>query len=143
MATTTATIQINSADLLSSPLSLNASTTCMKADTSIGLDLMEFGRGKIIETDGSKKLQVLPTAAGDDGASKLYLCNKSTDPTHYIDVDIHNTNLGRLYAGDFMFIPWSMTDTDAEIVIEAEPSGAAIEYEWACFKEAETLVAHS
>ena len=36
-----------------------------------------------------------------------------------------------------------MTDTDAEIVIEAEPSGAAIEYEWACFKEAETLVSHS
>ena len=60
-----------------------------------------------------------------------------------MDVDIHDTNLGRLYAGDWIFIPWSMTDTDAEIVIEAEPAGATINYEWACFKEAETLVAHS
>ena len=143
MATTTATLRISSSDLQGSPLSINATTTACKAGTSTGLDLMESGKGKISESDGSKKLQVLPTALGNDGASKLYLCNNATDHSYYIDVDIHDTNLGRLYAGDWMFIPWSMTDTDAEIVIEAEPAGATIEYEWACFKEAETLVGHS
>tara|TARA_R100001594_G_scaffold111601_1_gene146397 strand:+ start:1142 stop:1573 length:432 start_codon:yes stop_codon:yes gene_type:complete len=143
MATTTATLRISSNDLQGSPLSINATTTCCKAGTSTGLELIESGKGKILESDNSKKLQVLPTALGNDGASKLYLCNLSTDVSEYLDIDIHDTNVGRLYAGDWMFIPWSMTDTDAEIVIEAEPSGAAIEYEWACFKEAETLVAHS
>ena len=143
MATTTATLSISSADLQGSPLSINTSTTLTQAGTTTGLTLMEMGRGKISETDASKSLQVLPTALGDNGASKLYLCNNATDATYYLDVDIHDTNLGRLYAGDWMFIPWSMTDTDAQIVIEAEPAGATINYEWATFKEAETLVAHS
>ena len=138
MATTTATISISSNDLLSSPLSLSASTECMKAGTTIGLDMVESGRGILLVADGSKTLK-LATAAGDDTAAKVYLCNKATDSTFYIDVDIHDQRLGRLYAGDWMFIPWSQHDTDAALVIEAE--GGTCEYEWAIFKEGETLVA--
>ena len=143
MATTTATLRISSSDLQGSPLNISATTTACKAGTNVGLDLVESGKGKILESDASKKLQVLPTALGNDKAAKCFFVNKATDPTFYIDIDIHDTNVGRLYAGDWMFIPYSMTDTDAEIVIEAEPAGATIEYEWACFKEAETLVGHS
>ena len=36
-----------------------------------------------------------------------------------------------------------MTDTAAEWVIEAEPSGAVCPYEFALFQEPQTLVAHS
>ena len=90
--------------------------------------------------DASKSLK-LATAAGDDGATKVYLCNNATDPTYYIDVDIHDQRLGRLYAGDWLFMPWSQPATTAELVIEAE--GGTCEYEWAIFKEAETLVAGS
>ena len=60
-----------------------------------------------------------------------------------IDVDIHDTNVGRLYAGDWMFVPWSMTDSAAEWVIEAEPAGAVCPYEFALFQEPQTLVSHS
>ena len=140
MATTTATLSVNSSDLLGGPLSISTSTTCMKAGTTTGLEQMEMGKSKITEGDGAKKLQVLPTALGNDGASKLYLCNNATDDTWHLLVKINATKVGRLYAGDWMFIPWSMTDTSAEVSIEAEPAGASIEYEWACFKEAETLV---
>jgi len=144
MATTTATVSINSTDLLSSPLSLSASTVCMKAGTTIGLELVEAGRGEIKEADASKTAEFgLATALGNDTACKVYMCNNATDPTYYIDVDIHDTNLGRLYAGDWMFIPWSQTDVAAEIVIEAEPAGAICPYEYAVFKEAETLEDHS
>ena len=137
MATTTAALSITSSDLLSSPLAVSASTTCMQAGTTTGLEKMEVGGGKITVADGTKTLK-LATAAGDDGATKVYLCNKATDPTYYLDVDIHDQRLGRLYAGDWLFMPWSQTDTDAAVVIEAE--GGTCEYEWAIFKEDETLV---
>ncbi len=137
MATTTAALSITSSDLLSSPLAVSASTTCMQAGTTTGLEKVEMGRGKVTVADGTKTLK-LATAAGDDGATKVYLCNKATDPTYYLDVDIHDQRLGRLYAGDWLFMPWSQTDTDAAVVIEAE--GGTCEYEWAIFKEDETLV---
>ena len=141
MATTTASVSISSRDLMpGSPLNINASTTCMKAGLTTGLELMEMGRGEISESLGAKQLQVLSTALGNDGASKLYLCNNATDDTHYLIVKMNATSIGRLYAGDWMFIPWSMTDTSANITIEAEPAGASFGYEWACFKEDETLV---
>jgi len=130
--------------MLSSPINISASTTITKADLTTGLELIEMGRGTISESDGSKTAEFgLPTALGNDKAAKLFLVNKATDPTFYIDVDIHDTNVGRLYAGDWMFVPWSMTDTAAEWVIEAEPSGAVCPYEFALFQEPQTLVAHS
>ena len=146
MATTTATLTLSS-DMLSSPISISASTTLMKAGLTEGLELIEIGRGTISEPDGTSGSCTaefgLPTTGGNDKAAKLFLVNKATDPTYYIDVDIHDTNLGRLYAGDWMFIPWSMTDVAAEIVIEAEPSGATCPYEFALFQEAQALEGHS
>ena len=143
MATTTCTLTLES-DMLSSPINISASTTITKADLTTGLELIEMGRGTIAESDGSKTAEFgLPTALGNDKAAKLFLVNKATDPTFYIDVDLHDTHVGRLYAGDWMFVPWSMTDTAAEWVIEAEPSGAVCPYEFALFQEPQTLVTHS
>ena len=143
MAKTTCKLTLTS-DMLSSPIDIEASTDINKADLEIGLELIEMGRGTIAETDGSKTAEFgLPTALGNDKAAKLFFVNKATDPTYYIDVDIHDTNVGRLYAGDWMFIPYSMTDVAAEFVIEAEPSGAVCPYEFALFQEPQTLEAHS
>ena len=143
MATTTATLTLSS-NMLSSPISVRASSTLTKAALTTGLELVEMGRGTIAESDGSKTAEFgLPTALGADKAAKLFLVNKATDPTYYIDVDIHDTNIGRLYAGDWMFIPWGMNDTASEFVIEAEPAGATCDYEFALFQEPQTLVAHS
>ena len=140
---TTATLTLSS-DMLSSPISISASTTLTKAALTTDLELIEMGRGTITENDDSKTAEFgLPTALGVDKAAKLFLINKATDPTYYIDVDIHDTNIGRLYAGDWMFIPWGMNDVASEIVIEAEPSGATCPYEFALFQEPQTLVDHS
>ena len=140
---TTATLTLSS-DMLSSPISISASSTLMKAGITEGLELIEMGRGTISEADASKTAEFgLGTTLGIDKAAKLFLVNKATDPTYYIDVDIHDTNIGRLYAGDWMFIPWGMNDVASEIVIEAEPSGATCPYEFALFQEPQTLVAHS
>ena len=103
-----------------------------------------MGRGTITEADGSKTAEFgLPTTLGVDKAAKLFFVNKSTNPEHYIDIDLHDTNIGRLYAGDWMFIPFGMNDVASEFVIEAEPAGATCHYEFALFQEPQTLVAHS
>ena len=143
MATTTCTLTLNS-DMLSSPINISASSTITKAELTTGLELLEMGRGTIAESDGSKTAEFgLPTALGADKAAKLFFVNKATDPTFYIDIDLHDTNVGRLYAGDWMFIPWGMNDTASEFVIEAEPAGAVCPYEFALFQEPQTLVTHS
>jgi len=143
MATTTATLNLSS-DMLSSPISISASSILMKAGITEGLELIEMGRGTIAESDGSKTAEFgLPTALGVDKAAKLFLVNKATDPTYYIDIDLHDTNVGRLYAGDWMFIPWGMNDTASELVIEAEPSGATCPYEFVLLQEPQTLEGHS
>ena len=142
MATTTATLTLSS-DMLSSPISISASSTLTKAALTTGLELIEMGRGTIAETDGSKTAEFgLGTALGVDKAAKLFLVNKATNPAYYIDVDINGTNMGRLYAGDWLFIPWGINDVASEIVIEAEPSGATCPYEFALFQEPQTLVDH-
>ena len=143
MATTTATLTLSS-NMLSRPISVRASSTLTKAALTTGLELVEIGRGTITEADASKTAEFgLPTALGVDKAAKLFFVNKATDPTYYIDVDLHDTNIGRLYAGDWMFIPYGMNDVASEFVIEAEPAGATCPYEFALFQEPQTLVAHS
>ena len=140
---TTCTLNLSS-DMLSSPINITASTTLTKAALTSDMDLVEMGRGTIAEGDGSKTAEFgLPTALGVDKAAKLFFVNKSTDPTYYIDIDLHDTNVGRLYAGDWMFIPYGMNDVASEFVIEAEPAGATCPYEFALFQEPQTLVDHS
>tara|TARA_R100001377_G_scaffold566_1_gene578 strand:+ start:141 stop:566 length:426 start_codon:yes stop_codon:yes gene_type:complete len=138
MATTTASVSISSSDLqVGNQLALNASTTCMKAGLTAGLEKIEIGKNTLTVADGSTQLK-LATTAGVNGASKVYLCNNATDETFYIRLDLHDTIVGRLYAGDWLFIPWSQNDTTNELVIEAV--GGSCDYEYAIFKEDETVV---
>ena len=142
MATTTASVSISSSDLqVGNELALNASTTCMKAGLTSGLEKIEMGKNTLTVADGSTSLKVA-TAAGVDGASKVYLCNNTTDETFYIRLDLHDTVVGRLYAGDWLFIPWSQNDHGVQgndLIIQA--IGGSCDYEYAIFKEDETVVA--
>ena len=113
MATTTATITIASTDLLTDELSLASTATLTTAGTSTG----------VTQTTG---LARKTTSAGDqygiqanilyrsqdyttDGANKVYIKNTSATPAEYFTVHIDEEELGRLYAGDWMFIPWNAT----------------------------------
>ena len=139
MATTTCTLTLSS-DMLSSPINISASTTITKADLTTGLELIEMGRGTIAETDGSKTAEFgLPTALGNDKAAKCFFVNKATDPTFYIDIDIHDTNIGRLYAGDWMFIPWEQAAATQDIGVEAISAAQVVEV--VCIHQDETLTA--
>jgi len=134
MATTTATVSITSSDLTpGSPLSVSASTTLMQAGLTTGLTQMETG---VIDLAVSTEFRIGPLATQVSGSahdigSYLYLCNKSTDGTYWIDWGIHESVIGLLYAGDWMFIPWNASDDDAAIEIQANTGTNSIE--WAFF----------
>jgi exosome complex RNA-binding protein Rrp4 len=77
-------------------------------------------------------------AEGDNLAAKVYIINKSTDASLYVTITINAQTIGKLYGGDFMFIPWSQTDTSASIEIAATnwtSSTGDIPVEYALFHE--------
>ena len=145
MATTTAAVTLTS-DLLSDNMSVTASTTLMKAGTTAdGLDMIEYGYIDIVTGDQFDLLG----ADDDDGtpiagvmaskANKVYIKNHSTDETYYIDNMIDAQAIGKLYAGDWMFIPWNATTDDKDIEITA--SGGTNKICYALFHQGKTLVA--
>ena len=135
MATTTAAVTLSS-DLLSDNMSVSASTTCMKAGTTAaGLDMMEYGYVEVATGDEYDLIATTPTATK---ASKLYVKNHSTDETYYIAITQNAQAIGRLYGGDWMFIPADFHDAAADIAITS--NGGTNKIEYALFHEGTTLV---
>tara|TARA_R110000868_G_scaffold219887_1_gene470990 strand:+ start:271 stop:708 length:438 start_codon:yes stop_codon:yes gene_type:complete len=141
MATTTATITLSSSDLLSDNLSLSASMNLYQhATTATGLEQVNYHR-LVIPTGTS--FDLIPESAKlSEDASYVYIINKNTDVTDYVTIDINSEEIGRLYAGDWMFVPWDCDLThataDSSIEIEAFTHEHIIEY--ALFHNGETLL---
>ena len=134
MATTAAAVTLTS-DLLSDAMSVTASTTCMKAGTSAdGLDQMEYGLVEIATGDEYDLICSTPTAGK---ASKLYVKNHSIDETYYVAITQNAQAIGRLYGGDWMFIPADFHDADADIAITS--NGGTNKIEHALFHEGTAL----
>ena len=135
MATTTAAVTLTS-DLLSDNMSVSASTTCMKAGTTAdGLDGMEYGYVDLVTGDEYDLIGTTPTASK---ASKLYLKNHSTDETYFIAITQNSQAIGKLYGGDWMFIPADFHDAAGDIAITA--NGGTNKICYALFHEGITLV---
>lgn len=116
MATTTATLTLSSADLTGDALALTTITTLSKAGTATGMT----------ETSGVGRKTTAATAQytlfdGNDysanGAHKVYLKNTSTTTSEFFTVTINAEEMGRLYAGDWAFLPWGAHDADNDIKI--------------------------
>ena len=63
-----------------------------------------------------------------DKANKVYIANHSTDETYFVEIMIDAQAIGKLYAGDWMFIPWRAEDADADIEITSNTGTNKIEY---------------
>ena len=140
MATTTATITLTSADLLTDSFGLTSTATLAKAGSTEGLDQVRMGRNEIATGTTFDLLDA--TAAGEDKSNWVYIANKETDPTYYVLITMYNKGIGRLYAGDWMYIPWGQGyggGTAAKDDIEIEAFNGTCTVEWACFHEGETL----
>ena len=141
MATTTATFSLNSTDILSNAITISETMTLYKGGTtSTGLEQMNYHRA-IIPTGTNFDL-IEESAALANNSNYVYIINKNTDATHYVTISINAEVVGSLYAGDFMFIPWSCdlsaAANDSSIEIEAFTAANTIEY--VLFHVGETLV---
>ena len=115
MATTTATITLSSSDITDNALSISNTSTLHTAGTDTGIT--EFtGIARVKTSTGSNTLLLDFGLTGGvaqditaDKSAKVYIknINDRGDGTKYVDILIKTREIGRLYGGDFMFIPYS------------------------------------
>lgn len=110
MATVSASLALSSADLTSNGLVLNTTTNLKKAGLArTNLDnTTGIARKSTTSTDQYTIFHADEFTA--DKAHKVYLKNTSNVASEYLLVTLGDEVMGRLYAGDFAFFPWSATD---------------------------------
>jgi len=134
---TTATLTLASSDIAGDPVNVSKTATLTKAGSLNDLD-QSTGLSRVHLRSATNKVLLAANAEGNDLAAKVYIINKSTDASLYVTVTINAQTIGKLYGGDFMFIPWSQTDTAASIEVAATSWTAStgdIPVEYALFHE--------
>ena len=118
MATTTASITLTSADLLTDSLSLTTTSTLTNAGGSTGVSQTSgLARTNFTANPIQSKAIYRSDDATANGANKVYLKNLSTTATEYFTIFIDEEEMGRLYAGDWAFFPWTATSGTKETFI--------------------------
>ena len=143
MATTTATITINSTDLLTDELSLSTTATLTNAGGATGVTQCSgLARTNFTNNPIQSKVIYRSDDATANGANKVYLKNLSTTASEYFTVFIDQEEMGRLYAGDWAFFPWSATSGTKETFITTIASTWAAGDTWE-FDGIEVVAANS
>tara|TARA_Y100001938_G_scaffold130492_1_gene186512 strand:+ start:53 stop:454 length:402 start_codon:yes stop_codon:yes gene_type:complete len=128
MATTTATIIINSTDLTNDEISLTTTATLTNAGGSTGIiDTSGVARKTVAGAHGQYTLFDGSDYTADK-AHKIYLKNTSTTAAEFFLITINSEDVGRLYAGDWAFFPWSAHDADNDIKIDPSANDMTLEY---------------
>jgi hypothetical protein len=127
MATTTATLTLSSADLSSQALSITATQTLYKAGTTTGLD-QTTGLNKVIYAAAQSNATLISAGDYEDNtAGKVYIKNVGSSSKDYFTIELGGSNIviGRLYGGDFMFIPY---EGEQDIDITSTTTSMELEY---------------
>jgi|TARA_R110001599_G_scaffold205321_1_gene402555 hypothetical protein len=133
MATTTATITLNSGDITGAGLSLSTTTTLTKADSNEGLEMTQ-GVGRKVTTSNSEYVLYNGGDYTANKGHKVYLKNMSSSNMEYMTVTINAEEVGRLYGGDWMFFPYGAHDADNDVKITPSAS-TSMTLEYAIFHE--------
>jgi len=121
MATTIATMSLSSSDILSSAIAFSTTSALSKAGSATGLT-KTTGLGRTNFTTGGSapfpgKVIYRADDATTNGSNKVYLKNISSTATEYFTVFIDQEEMGRLYAGDWAFFPWTATSGTKETFV--------------------------
>ena len=115
MATTTAAISVAS-DIGDSGLGVSNTSTLYTAGTTTGLDTMTSVT-KVLES--TNQVDLIGTGSVSTTHAYVYINNPSTDHTEFFKITIGNAGagsptdteeIGRLYGGDWMWMPWDVDD---------------------------------
>ena len=107
MATTTASLTLESTDLFDDSLSISNTTTLHKAGTTIGLDQTTGLNKEYLTATTQVDLFTVMDATNAAENGRVYIANLSENEEEYITIGIGDAVIGRLYAGDFMWMPYS------------------------------------
>ena len=124
MATTTAQITITSSDIADNAISISNTATLTTAGTSTGLtETTGLARRKMASTTLTDLITVANIAGfSADKSAKVYIRNTGTASDKYAIIGIGDssstpTTIGRLYGGDWMFIPYN-GDSGEDVTID-------------------------
>ena len=114
---TTATITLSS-DISDDGLALTKTATLQKAGTTAAMEMTTgLARKTITGNTVGTFVPLILSAAKNGGAAKVYIANTSTDTTEFVNINIGTSSgqeVGKLYAGDWCFFPWTQTDANAD-----------------------------
>jgi hypothetical protein len=127
MATTTATLTLNSPDITGHNFSMTQIATLTKAGNSSGLDEFTGITSRIYSAAQTDTVVVADANyASTTVAHKVYIRNTSTGTSDYILVELEgNVIIGRLYPGDWMLMPYGGT---LDVQVTTVATGVTIEY---------------
>lgn len=141
MATTTATITLATSDMADNSFSVSNTSTLTTAGTDTGItETTGLGRKKvasasnIVLLDGGLTSGVAADVTADKSA-KVYIKNHNSrgDGTKFVNILLAAVEIGRLYGGDWMFIPWcAAAGKDIEFTA-SDTTETTLEY--TCFYE--------
>ena len=127
MATTTATITITSSDIADNAISISNTATLTKAGSTTGLDKTSGLRRRTLASTTSVDLiqldhfQETGETLTENKAAKVYIKNIGTSTAEHVkvcigqeDASTDTEEIGHLYGGDWMFIPWAAVWTSAD-----------------------------
>lgn len=141
MATTNATITINS-DITSSPLSISKTMVLKKFQSTDGIEETTGLRSK--KFNAQTAVEIISNTEGTaDKASKVYIRNTGSDSAEFFYVALNNNaaasdtteTIGKLYAGDWMFIPWKATAATTHDIVVAPSTTDEMTLEYMVFQE--------
>tara|TARA_R100000773_G_scaffold43238_1_gene41419 strand:+ start:2111 stop:2518 length:408 start_codon:yes stop_codon:yes gene_type:complete len=124
----TATITLVS-DIVGDPINFSSTSTLTKAGSATALDQYS-GVETVVYAAAQTDTNIIAAAdyADTTVAHKVYIRNVSSGNTDFVTVDIDssaNEPLGRLYPGDWLFIPY---DGTLDIDIDTSAANMTIEY---------------
>ena len=107
MATTTATITLSSADMMDNAISISNTATLTTADTATGLtETTGLARRKFASSSKVDLVTIANTDIPTDKSTKIFIRNTNArDASKYVIILLNSQEIGRLYGGDWMFMP--------------------------------------
>jgi hypothetical protein len=153
MATTTATITLASVDIGDNSISLSNTATLTKAGSTAGLDKTSGLRRRTLASTDSVDLiqldhfQEVGEVITENKAAKLYIKNIGTSSAQHVkvcigqeDASADTEEIGQLFGGDWMFIPYAAVWTSADHATNQDvyviPSNAdSVTLEWMVIHE--------
>tara|TARA_R110002012_G_scaffold287880_2_gene480444 strand:- start:1680 stop:2111 length:432 start_codon:yes stop_codon:yes gene_type:complete len=138
MATTTATITLGSGDIADSSLSISNTATLTLAGNDTGytkttgltrVTTSATSNVVLLDSSATGGVQVAANATDiDKGKVFIQNLNDRGDGSKYVTVLLTAVEIGRLYGGDWMFIPWDGGDGNDVEITPSSTTDTTLEY---------------